>query len=387
MRLQQCILFFLISSVLFGCSANKNYKASTQDASLFINEVLFSSDIAVIKPAELFNLSSTQQQKFLTFYQQATKSGYKPNEAIESYLIRHLSGFTYYGRTYNASDAMRLNQGNCMSLAILTTAFAHLAGVEIGFLKMHSLPIFEKHGNVILSSSHVQSILYDSDFVPEDNYFYIGRPGIIIDYFPQEENIRSHNIDLMAFVAMYYINIASEFYLEGNYDDAFAYTKAAYQYDSNSISALNLFGLLHKSRGDFIAAESFYELALTKKQKNINVMDNYLNLLEQQGKYTKALDLKRKLKNLYDPNPYHWLEKAQSARYQKRYSDAVALYQKVIKMAPYVKQAYAELRDVYLLQGQNNQAIKTLKSSLIWVHDPALKKKYKKQLYQLTTAL
>lgn len=93
------------------------------------------------------------------------------------------------------------------------------------------------------------------------------------------------------------------------------------------------------------------------------------------------------MKNIYDPNPYNWLGKAQVARSEKRYTEAANLYQKVIRMTPYVKQAYVELRDVYLEQGKIKLAVKTVERSLIWIHDPIKKKKFKKQLYQLTTAL
>lgn len=113
-------------------------------------------------------MTEQQQQSFLQFFQAKIDNGYIPHEVISDYLGSALSNFTNYGKTYTAQKAMLENSGNCMSLAILTTALSRLVNVEMDYRKMHSLPVYEKHGNVILSSSHVQSLLYDPSFIPDE---------------------------------------------------------------------------------------------------------------------------------------------------------------------------------------------------------------------------
>ena len=274
-----------------------------------------------------------------------------------------------------------------MSLAILTTAFSRLVGVEIDYRKMNSLPVYEKHGNVLLSSSHVQSLLYDPSFIAEENTYYIYRPAIIIDYFPQDSNIRSKTVNPNEFLAMYYVNKAAELYIKEEFDNAFAYAKHAYHLDVNNVSSLNLLALLHKKKGDIKSAERLYLAAMASNDVNISVLDNYVTLLKQQGRFRDAKKVKSQIENIYDPNPYHWLEKAQLASYNKEYSDAERYYRKVIKLAPYVKQAYLELHEIYLVQGKVQYAISILEASLPWVHEPKQKQKYKKQLYQLSAAI
>jgi tetratricopeptide (TPR) repeat protein len=123
---------------------------------------------------------------------------------------------------------------------------------------------------------------------------------------------------------------------------------------------------------------------MASSEVNISLLDNYVNLLQQQGKLKKAKDLKTRIENHYDPNPYYWLEKAQFGRYNDNYGDTERFYRKVIKLAPYVKQGYLELHDVYLLQDKKQQAISILEKSLIWLHERMQKRKYTKQLYQLS---
>lgn len=374
------LAIFMIATI--GCTSVSN--TSTNRKPVPLNLKLFEMVAPVISEQKLYRLTKLQQKTFLDFYNQQINEGYLPHEAIRYFLENKLSSFTYYGKTYTASAAMMNNSGNCMSLAILTTAFSRLVGVEVDYRKMHSLPIYEKHGNVILSSSHVQSLLYDPSFVPENNFIYLGRPAIVIDYFPQEGNISSKVVKKNQFLAMYYVNKAAEFYIENNLDSAFAYASEAYHIDSESASAMNLLALLHKKRGDDANAERLYLAAIDSSDSNISVLDNYVVLLNGQERFEKAKEMKQRIESFYDPNPYHWLEKAQLARYQNEYADAERFYRKVIKLAPYVKQAYLELHEMYLLQSKKRQAIATLQQSLPWLHEPKQKRKYKKQLYQLS---
>jgi tetratricopeptide (TPR) repeat protein len=374
---------FMVAAM--GCSSIEEHRSDK--APIVLNTNLFNPLSTVVSEQELYHLTEQQQQEFLSFYQLQISKGYLPHLAIHRFFESKLTNFTYYGKTYIASKAMLESSGNCMSLAILTTALSRLVGVEMDYRKMHSLPIYEKHGNIILSSSHVQSLLYDPSFVPDEEYFYLSRPGIVIDYFPQEGNLRSKRVDSNVFLAMYYVNKAAEYYIESALDNAFAYAQEAYRLDSESTSAMNLLALLHKKRGDEATAERLYLAALESSDVNISVMDNYVSLLKKQGKLSEARKVKQRIENIYDPNPYHWLEKAQLARQQNEYEDAERFYRKTIKLAPYVKQAYLELHEVYLLQDKKQQAITTLQQSLLWVHEPEQKRKYKRQLYQLSQAI
>lgn len=384
MLTKQVWLLAMFMAMTIGCSSIEKNVIKNKPISL--NTTLFAFE-PIVSEQELFSLTKPQQQEFLSFYHLEVSKGYLPHEIIERFLQNNLSNFTYYGKTYIASKAMLDNSGNCMSLAILTTAFSRLVGVEMAYRKMHSLPMYEKHGNVILSSSHVQSLLYDPSFIVEENYFYLSRPAILIDYFPQEGNIRSKTVDSNRFLAMYYINKAAEYYIESDLNNAFAYASQAYQLDNKSASAMNLLALLHKRKGDEVTAERLYLAAMQSSDVNISVLDNYVNLLKKQSRFDKAKEIKQRIENIYDPNPYHWLEKAQLARHQNELSDSVRFYKMAIKLAPYVKQAYLELHEVYLLQGKKSLAISTLQKSLPWLYEPKQKRQYKKKLYQLSAAI
>ncbi len=97
-----------------------------------------------------------------------------------------------------------------MSLAVLTTAYAKLLGLEFSYRKVNTLPIYEKKNNLILSSSHVQTIIYDDEFVVEKGAFYFSRPEVVIDYFPDPNNRVSEYFAEPEFNSMYYRNLAAD---------------------------------------------------------------------------------------------------------------------------------------------------------------------------------
>lgn len=175
-----------------GCTSVDNKHA--KKIAVPLNTSLFKAVTPIVSEQELYVLTKPQRKYFLDFHRQQTSKGYSSHEGIQRFIESKLSNFTYYGKTYTASQAMSNNSGNCMSLAILTTALPRLVDVEMDYRKMHSLPMYEKHGNVILSSNHVQSLLYKPNFEPEEGYFYINRPAIVIDYFTQEGNSRRKSI-------------------------------------------------------------------------------------------------------------------------------------------------------------------------------------------------
>ncbi|MFT6900042.1 MAG: transglutaminase-like putative cysteine protease [Colwellia sp.] len=75
--------------------------------------------------------------------------GYEPHKALYQILTENMVNFTYYGETYNATTTMLLNKGNCMSLAILTTAYAKLLGLDFSYRNVYTLPIYSQKEDVI----------------------------------------------------------------------------------------------------------------------------------------------------------------------------------------------------------------------------------------------
>ena len=270
-----------------------------------------------------------------------------------------------------------------MSLAILTSAVAQLADIEYQYRKVDTLPVFTKKNNLLLSSSHVQTILFDPEFVQKEDTYYFTKPSIVIDYFPDSTSLKGEYFSQQAFLSMYYRNIASDALVQNKLDLAFLNAQKAYQLDPASLAVINLIAVLHKRKGDLQTAEKIYQKGIMINKNNLALVSNYIVLLEQLGKYKQAEKLSQRLENLDDPNPYHWLEQALLAQQHNDSDKAIKFFHKVLKLAPYVHQAYQGLYQEYSKQGELQLAKAMLTNALQWTFELKDKKLYKQKLYQL----
>jgi Tfp pilus assembly protein PilF len=383
------VILFLVLG-FSSCSLTSQLESDKVKAvsTLPINESLFTNiEEEIISPEEIFTLNKDQEAEFLAFHKNKLALGGKSHDIVYEFIAEYFSDFTYYGDTLIAKEVYRLRRGNCMSLAILTTALSNLVGLEYDYREVNSLPVFEKHNNLILSGSHVQVLIYDPTFIPGQNIIYFSKPGVVIDYFPQSSNIASKKVSYKSFLAMYYINISSFSLVDGNTDKAFVYAKKAYSIAPDNLTITNLMALLHKRKGDLVTAEKIYEIAKATGGVNINLLSNYQVLLKTVGKYQQAELIEQELEQLDDLNPYRWLEQAMLSEKKTQYRSAERKYLKVIAMAPYVTQAYFGLYDIYLKQKRFSKAKLILEQSLEWVHEVNQRSRYKNKLSQLVKSV
>lgn len=348
-----------------------------QHINIPINYNLFEqTKIAPLNEQELFYLTQDQQKKVKIDFEKKVATGYEPHQALYQILNENMANFTYYGETYNATTVMRLNKGNCMSLAILTTAYAKLLGLYFSYRNVYTLPIFSKKEDVILSSSHVQTVIYDPSFVADDNFFYFSPSGITIDYFPNKNNRRGGTFSYNTFVAMYYKNIAADALADKNLAKSFMYASTTYKYDTKNIETINLLAVIHRRAGDVKTAEAIYKIGIDRGKPNIALLSNYIMLLKSQQRMEEVSFLQSKMEELDDPSPYKSLTQAYVATQNNDIKQAERHFKKALKKAPYLNQAYMELYRIYIKQQKMEMAQAMLVKALEWTYELDEKKLY-----------
>jgi len=385
-------VFNVLLMLITGCSTQPVPVKSTINAAVKnqLNEIVSNKqdvgNIAAISEQQLFSLSDEQKEIFLHYLHDHQQHGLPTHQIVANYISDKMSNFTYYGETYLASKVMSENKGNCMSLAIFTTALAKLAGVDISYRKVKTPPIFKKQNNILLSSTHVQAILYDPSFMPDEDKVYFSRPGIVIDYFPSSDNIASTKIDYRQFVSMYYQNIAADALISDNLNKALVYSLKGFEFDQSSDTLINTLAVLYRRRGDVETSAKLYQLGLTLDKESLSLLNNYIILLKSADKLDEAALMAEQLDKLDDPNPYAWLEQAYVSHKNHQFKKAIFYYQKTLENAPYVSEAYLGLYQIYLIKHQPQNAMRMLKLALEWTHEFEQRKQYKMKLYQLRTS-
>lgn len=381
--------YLLLSIGLLLNAACSHTNLAKQESEYTAIEPLFNFSLFDLRVSQnnsydkFFKLSPQQEANILAAVQIKELQGFKRHEALYEVLQERLDNFTYYGETYSAETSMRLNQGNCMSLAVLTTAYAKLLGLDFSYREVNTLPIFSKKNNLILSSSHVQTIIYDAEFTTQPGQLFLQKPGLVIDYFPSKNNRSGKYLDEDAFIAMYYQNLAGDALVDNNLDKAFLLASKAYTFDQDNIDVINSLAIIHRRAGDNESAEAIYLAGLKKEQSSLSLLSNYVMLLKSQNREAEAEHYQSQLSQLNDPNPFHWLEEAYIAEQNHETNKAKHFYLKALKQAPYLHQAYLGLYHIYRQKGQYVKAKNMMRKALEWTYEVEQRKQYKYKLYSV----
>ena len=266
--------------------------------------------------------------------------------------------------TRNAAQAFDARAGNCLSLVIMTAAFAREIGLPIRYQIVHGEEVWSRNGDVYFSIAHVNLAVsrknitsgfsrYDSDF-------------LTIDFLPASEtrSARIQAISEETIVAMYMNNRAAELLAEGHLDDAYWWARAAIAQNPRFANPLNTLGVIYSRHGNPAEAEQVLAYALAREPSNTKVMSNLVSVLNNLGRTTEAEVLARKLDQLEPNPPFAYLNRGMTALRSGDYKSARDQFAKEVDRAPYNDEFHYWLAVAYVGLGETETARMELAKAL-----------------------
>ncbi len=324
---------------------------------------LFGPEIAVPPPTEIFQLSTEQQASFTQYYQKQRRTGVYSDTIVFDYLSKSLAQFNYYSDTYVARETLEKMQGNCLSLAILTTALVSLTDASVEYELVDATPVFARQNDIIERGVHVRSKI----FRPEEEMLtavYSTSKGTVIDYFPARVSRFLNNVSNAVFVAMYYNNIAAQYLADGEVNTAYWYSLAALDLAPNYAPHINTMAVIYRRAGDLEQAEKIYQYAQTQPTDQLVILKNYRAMLALQKRYQAVAELDKKIAQHYDPNPYAWVDLGDESYRLGELDKAKLYYQKSVQLAPYIQHGYLGLAKVWLAKGNVKKTEQMLRKAM-----------------------
>ncbi|HLT91005.1 MAG TPA: tetratricopeptide repeat protein [Woeseiaceae bacterium] len=334
-------------------------------------------------PEEIHRLDPEQRAAFLRFIKDPIRSTTPRHRRVFEYLQRITQDFHFRGDTLMAADAIAQGSGNCLSLAIVTTALARLANVEVGYQLADDDPVFEFNGNVVKKGVHVRSTLYEPDAPAQTGSFLLRRPSITIDYFPTSRGRFIRNLDEGGYLAMYYRNIAADAIEREDYRTAYWYVLESLAFAPDNSEGLNMLAVVYGRVGDFDKAEQIYVHGLERADEKLSLLKNYRSLLLRLDRHEEAREIERQLARIDDPSPYHWFQLARSAYENGEYTLAIDYYRRALEIAPYLHEGYLGLAQAYYQAGRMDRAADALKQALENAERPSTRSLYQAKLQAL----
>ncbi|WP_052262261.1 tetratricopeptide repeat protein [Pseudoalteromonas luteoviolacea] len=361
------LLIFVLS--LTACSStNTSVVADIPPVTELLSNHAF-EDAPTINEQQIFDLPKYERDKFLAFYHNALAQGVRPDKAIFKYLENRLDNFTYDGETLTAKESLTRNEGNCISLAILTQAYASLAKVDTTFIEVGTMPVFRKNKDTILISNHFRTKLLAPEKPLQPGAFVILRAGTVVDYFPAQDSFFINNATYQDLVSKYYANKAVDALISEQFNQSYSLLKRALYYRPYHPELINIAAVLHRRSGQTEQANTIYQYAVENHFTSPNLLSNYLLVAKSQSDSS----LISRLESLLESNvstPFDKIQLAQRAIDKGQYKKAIKQLEEVIYETPYIPEPYFELAKLYNTQGNKEKTEQFLAKAVEKSSDP-----------------
>jgi Tfp pilus assembly protein PilF/uncharacterized lipoprotein YajG len=235
--------------------------------------------------------------------------------------------------TRTAAQAFDARQGNCLSLVIMTGAFANALDLKVTFQQVATEQLWSRSGGMYFMSGHVNLLLERRH---QDGIGRFERDDLYtIDFMPGEGNeLHAHAISQETVLAMFMNNRAAEAMVRGQLDDAYWRARQAIKLDPQFRSAYNTLGVIYLRHGDAAHAEQVLHYVLNGAPDNPRVLANYAEALRELGRTGEAQAIQKRLAAVEPVPPFYWFVQGQAALHQGDFLKARELFLKEIARAP-----------------------------------------------------
>lgn len=319
-----------LAALLAACASAP--PASTPEH--LFNDPLFAAPSAAVQTDQIFALSAPMK-KFLStdlgvqFRTQGIQSG-----LIDALYRKGQLKLEYESSvTRNASEAFEARSGNCLSLVIMTAAFARELGLQVRFHSAYLEEMWSRNGDLLMRSGHVNISLGPT---MNDRASPLAQT-LLVDFLPADQlrNLRTREISEQTIVAMYLNNKAVEALVSGKLNDAYAWASAAVRRDPDFLGAQNTLGIVYSQNGNVPQAIAVFASILQREPAHTRAMANLADVYARAGRANAADELYRRLATLEPEPPYHYFTQGLAAMNKQDYKTAREMFAREVARADY----------------------------------------------------
>lgn len=208
-------------------------------------------------------------------------------------------------QTRTAAEAFDARAGNCLSLVVMTAAFAEMLGVPVQFNSVLIDESWSRTENVYFASGHVNLTLARGGF--GERLGYDTAHSMTIDFLPPQDlrGLRMRPISRETVLAMYLNNRAAEALAAQKLDDAYWWARRAIERVPQALTAYNTLAVIYIRRGAMAEAEALLRHVHAQEPANTKVLFNLAQTLERTGRGSEAAPLRTRLAELEAQPPFH----------------------------------------------------------------------------------
>ena len=236
--------------------------------------------------------------------------------------------------TKTAAEAFAARSGNCLSLVIMTAAFAHELKLPVRYQSAYLEETWSRDGSLLFASGHVNITLgrrimdagTTRDLSP-----------LTIDFLPPEDirSMRVRDISEQTVLAMYANNRAAEALARGQLNNAYAWVAEALRNDPMFMGGYNTLGVVYLRHGDLALAEQVFDRVLAQETRNTRAMSNLAETYSRQGRGSEAEATRTRLAAIESVAPFHFFNLGLEAARQSDWVAARDFFAREVERADY----------------------------------------------------
>ncbi|HEY9105322.1 MAG TPA: hypothetical protein VIN58_01500 [Roseateles sp.] len=240
--------------------------------------------------------------------------------------------------TRTAAEAFDARRGNCLSLVLMTAAFARHLQMPVRFNSVYLEESWTRSNGIFFVAGHVNISLGRSP-TPGPRVTVYGEPELLtIDFLPPDQvrRNRSRAVEESTILAMFMNNRAAEALSAGQVDDAYWWARKAILTDSRWLAAYNTLAVLYRRKGLHGQAEATLRLVLEREPLNVQAMSNLILILTDQDRRKEAEVYSNQLAQIQPVPPYKFFDEGVAAMKAGEYAAARQFFRKELARAAYV---------------------------------------------------
>ena len=358
----------LWSALLAACAATPVAELDRR----YFHDELFAAPAAPIRAEDIFALSPEMRSYVNDEMAARARTKGRQNSLVDALYDKGGLKLEYdSAMTRTAAQAFAARAGNCLSLVIMTAAFAKELGLHVEYQKVYVDDAWGRSGDIYLAIGHVNLTL-GRRATDEGGFGHrVGkRPaesvGMTIDFLPPENmfSMRTRAIGEDVVIAMYMNNRSVESLSRGEIDDAYWWAREAIVQSPGFVTSYNTLGAIYQRHGNPREAEPVLRFVLDREPGNTQAMSNLVLVLAALGRTEESAKLAATLKQIDPEPPFSHFNQGMAAMRAGDLPAAKAAFVREIARAPDYHEFRYWLGLAHLGMGEHDDARRQLALAL-----------------------
>jgi Tfp pilus assembly protein PilF len=359
------LVLSLLLVLLSGCAGMQT--APTAPPPELFADARFARPSAPVGAQDLFTLSPAMKAYLHStdFNALLDKYGEERGLIEALYSKKHLQIDYESSRTRTAAETYAERSGNCLSLVVMTAAFAREMGMRVRFQSVDVEETWGRAGNLYMAAGHVNVVI--GRRIPAGmGMSKISEHALVVDFLAPAEasRLQSHPIEEDEITALFLNNRAAEHLVQGQLDDAYWWARAAVEAKPGLAISYNTLGVIYQRHGDIALSDRAYRAALAREPENVSVMKNLVAVLETEGLKEEARQLAARAASIEPVPPFAYFNKGMTALQNGEAAKAKHFFEREVKRAPYYDEFHFWLAVAQLRLGETSEAKEQLALAL-----------------------